>query len=265
MPKAQLIEDIPVPKKWLQGFSDAVIERQAIGESSADVFRIFNDKRADLFVKSEPVSDYSELPNEIERLRWLKQAGLPGPAVLDYAMENSRHWLLMSAVAGCDLAGAKDLPAPQVIRIMACALRALHNVPVSECPFNHQLEPRIAVAGKRMGAGLVDELDFDDSRLGRSASELFAELLSMLPTPEDLVVCHGDACLPNFMADENGFTGFLDCGRLGISDRYQDLALAARSIERNLGPEWVTPFFEDYGIEPDKERIEFYCLLDEFF
>ncbi|MGH8811034.1 MAG: APH(3') family aminoglycoside O-phosphotransferase [Advenella sp.] len=265
MSKAQLNDDISVPKKWLHEFPEAAIERQAIGESSADVFRIFNDKGPDLFLKSEPISEYSELPNEAERLRWLKQAGLPGPAVLDYTKENNRYWLLMSAVVGCDLAGAKDLPALQVIRIMASALRALHNVPVSECPFDHRLGQRIDVAGKRVGAGLVDESDFDDSRLGRSASELFAELLLMHPTPEDLVVCHGDACLPNFMADESGFTGFIDCGRLGISDRYQDLALAVRSIERNLGPEWVKPFFENYGTKPDEERIEFYCLLDEFF
>lgn len=47
--------------------------------------------------------------------------------------------------------------------------------------------------------------------------------------------------------------------------RYQDLALAARSIERNLGQAWVKPFFEVYGVEPDEQRMKFYCLLDEFF
>lgn len=65
MPKAQLNDDMSVPKKWLHEFSEAVIERQAIGESKADVFRIFNDKRPSLFVKSEPVGQYSELPNEV--------------------------------------------------------------------------------------------------------------------------------------------------------------------------------------------------------
>ncbi|MBH1965852.1 MAG: phosphotransferase [Comamonadaceae bacterium] len=67
------------------------------------------------------------------------------------------------------------------------------------------------------------------------------------------------------MADADHFTGFIDCGRLGVSDRFQDLAQAARSIERNLGAEWVAPFFQEDGIAADEQRLKFYCLLDEFF
>jgi aminoglycoside 3'-phosphotransferase-2 len=43
-------------------------------------------------------------------------------------------------------------------------------------------------------------------------------------------------------------------GAWGSAIRYQDLALA-----------WVKAFFELYGVEPDEQRIKFYCLLDEFF
>eukprot|EP01030_Chromulinospumella_sphaerica_P009462 gene9462-9272_t len=69
--------------------------------------------------------------------------------------------------------------------------------------------------------------------------DVFAELLSTLPETYDLAVTHGDAGLPNFMVEASRFTGYIDCGRLGISDIYQDLALAARSIESNLGPAWI--------------------------
>jgi aminoglycoside phosphotransferase len=42
--------------------------------------------------------------------------------------------------------------------------------------------------------------------------------------------------------------------------------LAARSITFNYGAEWVSPFFESYGLtSPDPEKLYFYTLLDELF
>lgn len=255
---------IALPAKWRDGFAHASIEQQSIGESRADVFRVRRPGQPDLFLKSESASSVNELPDEINRLRWLMQVGQPAPHVLDTVTEGARHWLLMTALRGQDLASAA-LPPAKVIGVLATALRDLHRLPVAACPFDHRLETRLARARRHVDAGLVDEADFDDERLGRSTSQVFAELLSNRPAQHDFVVTHGDACLPNFMVDGNRFTGFIDCGRLGIADRFQDLALAARSIARNVGEEWVAPFFRKYGVAPDAQRIKFYCLLDEFF
>nr|WP_315846214.1 APH(3') family aminoglycoside O-phosphotransferase [uncultured Achromobacter sp.] len=255
---------VSIPAKWRTDLARASIEPQSIGESRADVFRVRRRGQPDLFLKSELAGAVDELPDEIARLRWLRQVGQPAPTVLDTADDGGRHWLLMTALDGCDLASAA-LPPGQVISLLATALRHLHRIPTVSCPFDHRLEPRIADAKRRVDAGLVDEADFDDERLGQSAGQVLAELLSTCPTVHDLVVTHGDACLPNFMVDGNRFTGFIDCGRLGVADRFQDLALTARSITRNVGEAWVAPFFREYGVAPDAQRIKFYCLLDECF
>ena len=107
----------------------------------------------------------------------------------------------MTAVPGLDLASSNDLSPSQVVGILAMALRRLHQVPIAECPFDHRLEERIAAAKNRVSVGLVDEADFDNERLGRTATDVLAELLATLPETYDLVVTHGDACLPNFMAE----------------------------------------------------------------
>ncbi|WP_404822342.1 APH(3')-II family aminoglycoside O-phosphotransferase [Pseudomonas azadiae] len=254
-----------IPNKWRKQFLHALLEQQTIGESRANVFRLSRDDGTDVFLKSEPLDEFGELANEIERLRWLRHMNLPAPAVLDEVTEDHRHWLLMTTVPGQNLASASELSAARIINILATALRTLHQVPIALCPFDHSLERRIAQAQTHVSAGRVDETDFDDERLGQSAGDVLAELLSTQPKTHDLVVTHGDACLPNFMTADGRFSGFIDCARLGISDRHQDLALAARSIERNLGQAWVKPFFELYGAEPDEQRMKFYCLLDEFF
>lgn len=254
------------PASWHAFLRDgAEVELQVIGESRADVFRIRQANSTDLFIKSEMAGALSELPAEVERLRWMRSVGLPCPVVLDALQHDGRHWLLMSAVAGCDLASATDLTPTQVTSILAQALRNLHALPWADCPFDHRPDQRVLAAKARVDAKAVDETDFDDERQGLTAEQVFAQLVAAQPHTLDPVVTHGDACLPNLLADGAVFSGFIDCGRLGVSDRYQDLALAARSVARNLGDEWVAAFFDAYGVSPDAERIRFYQLLDEFY
>ncbi len=62
-------------------------------------------------------------------------------------------------------------------------------------------------------------------------------------------------------------SGFIDFGRAGISDRYQDIALAVRSCIRNFQTDCYIPLFlQEYGItNPDVSKITYYRLLDKLF
>jgi streptomycin 3"-kinase len=98
-------------------------------------------------------------------------------------------------------------------------------------------------------------------------SELLARVLAERPSIEaglEVVVCHGDACLPNVFFDPSTLevTGLIDVGRLGLADRYSDLALTTIQLH----DEWSAdpgPFLAAYGVpDPDRRRLEFYRLLD---
>jgi aminoglycoside 3'-phosphotransferase-2 len=241
-------------------------ERDALGRSAASVFRLEALGLPTLYLKVEEAGDFGELADEAARLRWLQSSGLRCSVVIAEDSDGMRNRLLISALPGNDLASASALAPIARVELLAAALLDLHRLPIAACPYDHRLETRIAAAKARMQAGIVDETDFDETRLGKSAEALFAELQSGRPDREDLVVTHGDACLPNFIASEDGFSGYIDCSRLGVADRYQDIALACRSIAYNFGEVLVQPFLDRYGMPAtDPARLNYYQLLDEFF
>jgi aminoglycoside 3'-phosphotransferase-2 len=240
-------------------------EEVATGRSTSMVYRLVSPKMPALFLKAAAGFDAAELKTEHDRLRWL--AGRASvPPVLGFAVEPDRAYLLTEGLPGMNAAEVPARLRPQVTIQFAVALRKLHSIDPGECPFDRTLHQVLPAARARALAGRVDESDFDAERLGQTAIQLLGPLVEERPGFEDLVVTHGDACLPNAIFDDGSFSGFVDCGRCGRADRYQDLALAARSIRRNFGPHFATEFFDAYGMDRvDADRISYYQLVDEFF
>ena len=239
--------------------------RITIGMSPSDTFRLGSAGRQPLFLKAGPKSRWRELLSEKERLRWL-QGRLPVPEVVGYAEDDLNEYLLLSAIRGQDAASLTDDRLDEdLVRLLARGLRTIHAVPTMGCPFDMTLDKVIERTRYNLVNGLVDQVDFDDRRIGRSAEDLFEGLLSTRPAREDLVFTHGDYCLPNVIIEGDSVAGFVDWGRAGVADRYKDIALVARSLERNRGNDLQRAFFAAYGIaSPDVGKVEFYMLLDEF-
>ena len=254
-----------LPPAWRTRLSPYHFERDEVGQSSAGVFKLASGGEPGLFLKCDPTGPFSELPDEATRLRWLAGAGIACPNVIAQDVHDGRNWLLISAMPGRDLSAAAITP-QQCIGILATALQLLHAIDIRTCPFDHSLSNRLALAKARMEAGEVDKDDFDEARLDQSAEDLFQLLETQKPDGADLVVTHGDACLPNLLAQDGRFSGFIDCARLGVADRYQDLALAYSSVCDDFGEAWGQAFLDLYGVpQPDRVKLAYYQLLDEFF
>lgn len=239
--------------------------RKGSGCSGARIFRLEKPGGANLYLKIAE-RDNAGLAAERAVLRWINDR-LPAPAIKWYGHSELQSFLLTSEVSGVDAAQCSLLARPErLVRLLAEGLLRIHSVPIDDCPFDQKLPVKIEAARVRIEKRLVDETDFDPKRLGRGAQDLYSEVLRFRPTQEDLVFTHGDYCFPNVIIAHEAVSGFVDWGRAGIADRYQDLALRARSIATNLGPEWVTAFFEHYGLTIiDQRKLSFYELLDEFF
>lgn len=71
------------------------------------------------------------------------------------------------------------------------------------------------------------------------------------------VLVHGDACLPNFMFEENHFSGYIDLGDVGMNNPEVDLSAAVWSLQYNLGPGHGARFLQEYGYQDSsQEKVE---------
>lgn len=258
----QVVESYESAFPAIAGYS---FERTGFGKSGSTVYRLSCPGKPVLFLKEADASNAGELKAEHERLTWL-EGRFPAPAILGFKSAGPRALLLTRALPGSNAQETARKHWSAVVDGLAAALHRLHSLPLAGCPFYRTLATMIENARERLLAGLVDETDFDGENQGLSARELFSRLEQDQPAFEDLVITHGDASLANAVFDNGYFSGLVDWGRCGIADRYQDLAIASRSIRSHYGPEYVPRFFEVYGLpEADEVKLSYYRLADEFF
>ena len=168
------------------------------------------------YLKVHPVG--KGIPDEATRLRW---AGgfVRAPRLIEYGSDGFRDWLMTAELSGVDATRhpwRKSDPA-RLAAAVGQALRAFHEaIAVDECPFWFP------------GA---------DSDPGA-----------------DLVVCHGDYCLPNVFLSDAEPPGYLDLGAVAVADRWLDLAVGLHSLEVNLGPGFEDDYMGGYGLPMDEEK-----------
>ncbi|OHT82593.1 APH(3'') family aminoglycoside O-phosphotransferase [Mycobacteroides saopaulense] len=212
----------------------------------------------------------ADLEAERDRIEWLSGQHIPGPTVLEWS---SGPVLITSAVEGTH---ADRLPADDLDKAwpaIADAVRRLHSLPTTGCPFTRDLATTLALAQDVVARGAVNPDFLPDEDRGRPVTELLSRISTqfserLAQETGDLVVCHGDLCLPNIViAPDYSVAGFIDLGRLGLADRHADLALLFAN-SRETWPEDThaaaahARFQDIYGTPADPVRLEFYLRLD---
>jgi kanamycin kinase len=222
--------DDPIPEIVMELAGGRLVELVWRNDLGGLTFRV-----GDRFLKWNPHGTGIDLERERVRLEWIARRH-PAPRVIASGRDDEAQWLVSAAVPGESAVGDTwRARRPEAIRAIAAGLRAIHAVPIDDFPPAWTSEVWV---GRTPGS------------------------LGPRPPLDHPVLVHGDACAPNtLISSAGGWTGNVDFGDLAVGDRWADLAIASLSLDWNFGEGHQGELFDDYGIEPDEERIRYYRAL----
>lgn len=248
-----------LPKELADMTRGLRMEQNTIGCSTAKVYR-FTGSGAAFYLK---IDKGLALRQERDALLFLR--GKLPVASIAYYSEDTASYLLTTALPGTMACNLRNLRKPQETAfLLSEATKLFHSVPPSECPLDRTLDVCLREAYANMKQGLAN---CTDNPLG--SPEALYRFLDENRPEEELVVCHGDFCLPNILLHEGSVSGFVDLGSCGIADKWQDITFCLRSIRWNFGPEAAPEiqalYLEHLGIPLDEKKFFYYRMLNKYF
>lgn len=209
--------------------------RNGVGGLTYAVAHEETGNSADFYVKWNPQGSGESLGNEAARLRWL-HGRHPAPEIAGLIGIDGAEIMLTCALPGESAVAEQWKRDPEAaLRALGAGLRQLHSVALDDCPFDWGVASRM--------------------RVGRVTPTSVGEALPI----DQLVICQGDPCAPNTLLGADGnFLAHVDLGRLGVADRWADLAVMSMSLAWNYSEFDEAVFWDAYGVEPDHARIDYY-------
>lgn len=257
-------EPLPLPAGVVQQHADWAREVVWRNEAGGVTYRLVGPAGEVRFAKVAPRDMEPSIEDEVRRLRWAFDH-LPVPRVIAAGEDGDVAFMVTAGLRGTDASKPAMVARPAwLVDRLGKALRRFHEAPVDACPFDFRIDGALDHVARRVADGLVDAArHLHDEFAHHTPATALAELRETQPPSEDLVVCHGDFCLPNVLFDaaDGALTGYLDLGELGVADRWWDLAIATWSATWNLGPGYEDALLDAYGIDRDDARIRWYRLL----
>jgi streptomycin 3"-kinase len=214
------------------------------------------------------------LAAERDRTVWFNHTAIPSAPVLDWRETDAGGCLITQAVLGVPASALDSSALRRAWPSIVVTVRALHDLAADQCPFDRTLShmlplARASVAEDRVVVGFLPEA------LQRTPpTQILQQIEVELPVRvaqerTQLVVCHGDLCLPNILVDPAGgqVTALIDLGRTGTADPYGDIALLLATARQTWSDEATArradqELAEIYGTDLDPERQDFYLRLD---
>ncbi len=211
-----------------------------------------------LLVLHQRPPDIGRVLAEADRLMWLdERGGAPRVVATGRAVEGDEASVSEIPDQAVPLASNSMRFGGEVhVAEAGVLLRRLHEIPVSNCPFDTSTVSLVREVTLAVRADSLPTVN-DGPYANRAPQELLGiveDLLEGSPTVEPVFV-HGGVSVERMWFGSGGAPVLTGWSRGGVGDRHLDLALAATSLSRHFGPAVVAAFLDGYGIEHIDLRV----------
>ena len=256
------IESLFLPeqiKKHLYGMDWEAVEGSY---SRAKIYRFFSPGKS-YYLKIGTESE--RLDREYGNLTWLRNK-LPVPEVVMWHSDSGLDYLLISELKGKTLFDEFYVNRPELfVKLLADGINMLRTVNIEGCPVNNSLENLLGQVAENVRLGRVN-MEYWENYNNRFAlpEELLDYLIENKPAREEPAFIHGDYCPVNIIGSGESLAGFIDLAKAGVADIWRDIAVGIRTLWCTLyTTEYDALFLEKIGVPLDKEKLDYYMLLDK--
>lgn len=214
--------------------------------------------------EADPIA--GNVPSAAERLLWLNgRAGSPelvASGRADDLGEAAVVRMSWNAVSVAD--HLQPLDPESLARLLGQSLKALHELPIDDCPYESDLGRwRDRAAARVRGGEVVTATEGPYARVGPvRLLEVLDELIDSVGQPSDPVLIHGSPTPHHSWLVPDGTMSFTGWQHFGVGDRHHDLAVASSELTARFGPPLVPVLLEEYGLDRiDIRSLDLHQLL----
>ena len=227
------------PEEINDYIKDYAIRRHPYHET-ADIYVLTRDEET-IYLKT---IENGNLIQEYETLTWI-DGRIPVPEALKYLKEGATEYLITSGIEGTPVYQLPKEQREDGVKVLAETLKLIHSLDTQGCP-------RISM--------IYNKIKQARTRADTPAKKQNLANLEKVNVSENIVFTHGDYCLPNILVTDDGkLGGVIDWDYGGLADHYVDFVSCLWSLKYNFGEgDWISQFLNEYGIDLDRKRFEFF-------
>ena len=172
-----------------------------------------------------------------------------------YEKYQGKSYILTKEIRGNTLDKLEDKN--KIIKILTEVFNQIYSIEYKDCMIDETIDTKI----KRIEENIKNIELLPNLKERFITKENLIKYLKGNKPKQIIGFTIGNLELNNIICENDEFKGIINVSESGLSDIYYDLVYCEKTIEENLGKEFINIFYDNIGIEKDELKSEYYKII----